>query len=282
MTPNMVLFQNPSELEGLWTVDSFNTIYPETEALKGCAIASLATDSKGNPDTTALVTLRTFIQNGDRAKGSKKYVVGVRFCGFGDMAMIDVISLDKGFHKNIAFEHLKRQDWPMLGEEMGKPVDHFDETTRAPFVVVGGHLNVDQKNAISFSGASQDYGGTILFSDSNAIAAYVASVCGLEVIEGDKEKGKAFVSDLLEIMLQHKLKPDFYEQLIEEVFQRANDTNRVFTTQHISALMTMKAFDRAISENKSMMQTMIDELGGFARYFILASMAQKMKTAQEA
>lgn len=274
MNPNVMVFQGVSVSEDLWTVNSFNTVYPETNALKGCAVAALATDSSGNPDTTAIVTLRTFIENGDRAKTDQKYVVGIRFYGMGDMASIDVISLDKSYHKYIAYEHLKRLQWPMLSEQSRQPVNELDETGRAPFVVVGGHLKVDTDGNVSFSGASGDYGDAIFFSDSNAIAAYVASICGIDVIEGDKEKGAAFVSDLLEIMLKYKPKPDFYERMVGEIYQRRSDPNRIFTSQHIGALITMKAPDRAISEDKHMLQTMIDEVtGGLGRYFLVANVA---------
>ncbi len=278
MNPNVIVLQDPSDIEGFWTVNSFNSIYSQTNALKGSAVAALATDTSGNPGTTAMVNMRTFIENGARAKNDQKYVVGIRFYGFGDMASIDVISLDKGFHKEIAYEHLKRLDWPMIGDEFGKPVDEFTQTTRAPFVVVGGHLKVGVDNNVGFSGASGDYGDAILFSDSNAIAAYVASSCGIDVIGGDKEKGAAFVSDLLEIMLKHKLKQDFYEQLVDEIYQRRSDTTRVFSSQHVGSLITMKALDRAIGEDKHMLQTMVDEVtGGLGRYFLIANVAQRVK-----
>ena len=148
--------------------------------------------------------------------------------------------------------------------------------------MVGGHLKVDTDSNVSFSGASGDYGDAIFFSDSNAITAYAASICGIDVIEGDKEKGAAFVSDLLEIMLKHKLKPDFYEQLVSEIYQRRNEPTRIFTAQHIGALITMKALDRAISEDKHTLQTMTDEVtGGLGRYFLVANVAQRVKQEAE-
>ena len=279
-----MLFQDPSHIEEYGTVATFNSAYPETNALKGCAVAALASDTSGNPDTTAIVTMRTFIQNGTRAKSDQKYVVGVRFCSFGDTAIIDVISFDKGFHKEITYEHLKRQEWSMFNEHGDEIyIDEFAETTRAPFVVVGGHLKVDSDNQVAFSGASGDYGKDIFFSESNAIAAYIASVCGLEVIEGDKKKGEAFVSDLLEIMLKHKLKPDFYEQFVDEVYQRRNDLSKMFTAQHCGALITMKAFDRASNEDENIFRTLIDEYfgGGLSRYFLMANLAHRTKQESE-
>jgi hypothetical protein len=279
MNPHGMLLQDPASLKGFWTVDSFNQLYSQPNALRGCAVITVAPpDTSGHPDIVAVATLRTFIENSARAKEDQKYVVGIRFYGFGDMATIDVISLDKDFHKNIAYEHVRRMLWPMLSEQSAKPINELDETTRAPFVVVGGHLKVNPDNKVCFSGASGDYGDAIFFSDSNAIAAYVTSTCGIDVVEGDKEKGAAFVNDLLEIMLKHKLKKDFYEQLVGEIYQRRSDASKLFSAQHIGALITMKALDRAISEDKTMVKMIVDEIsGGLGRYFFVAAIAQGIK-----
>ncbi len=280
MIKKIDLMQNPSDMEGFWTVDAFKEAYPEKPALTGCAIASVS-EEVGNPDKMAIATLRTFIENGNRAKDDQKYVVGIRFYSMGDMATIDVISMDKGFHKEIAYEHLKRMGWPSINEQTGKPINHLDETSRTPFAFVGGHLYVKDGEKTNLTGSSGDYGNSIFFSDSNAIAAYAASACGIEVTEGDKEKGEAFVQEILEFMLKHKMQPDFYEQFAKYVFEKTGRGVSSLTSQHIGALMTMKAADRAISENKDMMQAMVDELAGFSRFILVNGIAEKVKEAKE-
>jgi hypothetical protein len=75
--------------------------------------------------------------------------------------------------------------WP-TNDYLNQSADKLTETTVAPFVFVGGHLQVTN-DSVSFSGASGDYGSDIFFSDSNAIAAYVASVCGIEITAGEKK-----------------------------------------------------------------------------------------------
>ena len=279
MQSKINLMKNLSDIGEFWTVASFLEAYQQTNALIGCSIASISADpGNPDPDKIALITCRTFIENGVRAKDDQKYVVGIRFYTHGDMATIDVISLDKGFHKDICFEHLKRMGWPLLDKETGKSVDKLQETAVSAFLFVGGHLEVENDTHVNFFGSSGDYGDNIFFSDSNAIAAYVASICGIELGTGDKEKGEAFIQELLEFMLKHKTQKDFYEQLVQEVCEKTPGKPS-FTAQHIGALITMKVMDRVIAEEKDVTQMMIEEIacGGLSRYIMLSSVVKRMK-----
>jgi len=219
-----------------------------------------------------------FIENGARAKNGQKYIVGINFYGKGDMVTIDVISLDMGFHKDICFEHLTRSGWPSFSSVTNEKVDKLGETDRSPLLFVGGHLKVLEGNKVNFHGESSDYGSNILYSDGNAIAAYVASVCSVDVGQGDVKKGDEFIKELLEFLLKNKLKPDFYELLVEHTLDKTPQ-RKSFTSQHIGALMAMKVIDRSREENADPVQIMIEEVcgGGLARHFMLASVVKRLK-----
>ncbi len=199
------------------------------------------------------------------------------------MATIDVISADKGFHKNIAFDHIKRNNWPTYSDMDGRVPDETGETMRAPFVVVGGHLQINPEEKVNFFDSSGDYGSDIFFSDSNSIAAYVASACGLDVEQADKAKGELFVADLLTFMKENKLKEDFYEKFVEFVFEKNDDGGQKFTGQHMGSLITMKAADRAIKEEKSIIETTVDEVsgGGLSRFLMLSTLASKLRAKEK-
>jgi hypothetical protein len=179
---------------------------------------------------------------------------------------------------------MKSMGWPSYKEGTGMKIDPLDESHNGPFMVVGGHLNIDHTGAINFLGSSGDYGSDILFSDSNSIAEYVATACGLKVFpNGDSlKKGEDFIQKISEIMLRHKLKKNFYEKLVEETFE-ASSRKRVFTTQHLGSLMTMKIEDRIIDENpQDPMLIMVNELtDGFMRSVMLYGFAKKIRNAKE-
>lgn len=278
-----IAIMNGSDFANFWPIQAFTDVYKNDQsALTGCSVASLPMEFiDPDPDKVALVVCRTFIKKSDRAKKSQKYVVGIRFYSYGDMATIDVISLDENYHRDICFEHLKRMNWSTMDYLGQSNSDKLTETTVAPFVFVGGHLQVDN-NGVGFSGASGDYGSDIFFSDSNAIAAYVASVCGIEVTVGEKEKGEQFVQDLLEFMLKHKMKKDFYERLVDNVIEKTPG-RKSFTAQHMGSLITMKAWDRSIIEGKDFILMMIEEIasGGLSRHLLVSNVAKKVKEATQ-
>ena len=267
---------HPSELEDFWLVEAFNKMYIEQPSIKGYALAYLFDDE--NPKKVATVLMRTFIENGHNAKKDQKYIIGIRFYSFGDMATIDVISLNKGVHKEICYDHLKRIKWPRWNQETNRPVNYLNETARAPFLFVGGHLQV-KETGINFFGSSGDYGDKILFSDANSIAAYAASESGIKLETGEKKIGESFVKEILQIMYNHKLKSNFYEELVKNIFQRNSDKKITFTAQHIGALITMKVADRMISEGKDILTATVDEISGHSigRAIMFSNIERKLK-----
>lgn len=266
-----------NEFADFWPVEEFNKKYSEQEGIRSCSIAS-AFNIK-NPEKSGLVILRTFIQNGEKAKIDQKYIIGIRFYSFGDMATIDLVSLEKGYHREICYEHLKRMNWPLWSEDMGIFTDHYGETTRAPFLFVGGHLKVSDDNSVKFYGNSGDYGSKLLFSDSNSLANYILSVSGIPFF-GEKESGEELVEYLLKFMYENKLKREFYRDLISGLYSREEEIK--LTAQNIGALITMKVVDRHILGEGDILQLMVDETSeGLARDIMLQGVAQRVRHSKK-
>lgn len=257
-----------NDFANFWPIESFNEKYSE-EGIKFCSIAS-AFDIK-NPEKTSLIIFRTFIQNGEKAKKGQKYIIGIRFYSFGDIATIDLISLEKGFHREICYEHLKRMNFLLQEECMGGKVNHYNETIKVPFAFVGGHLKVLDNNFVEFHGDSGDYGGKIMFSDSNSLANYMLFPTGKS--SGEKDSGENLVHYLLRFMYNNKLKREFYRDLVADLYSREEDIK--ITSQNIGALITMKVMDRYILGEGDILQLMVDEISeGLARDIMIFGAAK--------
>lgn len=276
---NVELIQDRETLESSWTVTEFEKVYPEKPSITGCAIA-VESDEPGNPDKTAIITMRTFIENGKRAKGDQKYVLGIKFYSFGDMATFDVISTDKEYHRDIIHEHLTR-----LGHIERTPTESknkLNDTYFQPMMIVGGHLGVKENDNVNMIGDSGDYTGKVLREDVNDIAKYVISSCRANV-EGDTNKGQGFVKDMLDFMKENKMKEDFYERLLDFVYARDPQNYRAFTGQHLSSLIQMKVADRIIKEGGGdpLRLTTEEMTDGLGRYAMVAAVAAEMKRPKE-
>ncbi len=257
-------------------MEVFKKAYADKVGMCKFAIATFTPPSPVIPtaDKMGIAAFRIFIEKSQRAKTDQKFVVGINFSNFGDMAMIDIVSLDEGFHKDICFEHLTRMKWVMLNE-WGLTVDKLDETSRVPFAYVGSHLKITEEGAVALSGTSGDYGDNIFFSDANSIAAYALAACDISLVEGDIKEGGRFVKDILEIMVKHKLKKDFYEKLIDEI--SAKNPGRKFTSQHIGALLAMKTNDRVIAGG-DLFSVLTEEMtSGIMRYVHLSNVVQQIQ-----
>jgi len=265
------------ELGMYWPVSSFMEAYKRDNHLTGCVAATLSLDPE-NPNKTALVFLRTCIENSKRLKKGKsqKYVLALKFYNFGDLATLDVISLDKSFHRDVAYEHLKRMGWPLSESDS---VSRFKETVQSPFIFVGGSLDVSNEGVVRFFGKSGDYGNKISSVEIHAICKYVVSACGLRK-EGDLA-GETFINNLLKFMLRFKRKSDFYEKFYQDVLTNAPSLDQVFTTQQLGALMMMKVADRTIGEEGDRLQIMTEEVvDGFGKFVTVAGVAEQIKRSR--
>ena len=261
-----------NQFSSFWPIENFNEKYEE-EGIKSSSIATIF--DPAFPERTGMIILRTFIEKSKRAKTDQKYVIGLRFYSFGDMVTIDLISLDRDFHREICFDHLQRMNFPMWGEHM-ENVDHFAETTRAPFILAGGHLRVLDDNSVEFFGGSGDYTGKLLLSDSNSLASYISLVSGITSSE-EIEPGKGFINHLLKFIFENKLKKEFYQNLIADLYLQKDEA--FLNSQNIGALITMEVLDRHLAGNDNIIGLMVEEYTrGLASEVMLHSMARRIRT----
>jgi hypothetical protein len=263
------------EFADFFPIEVFYKNYKEEGIIKSSIVNAFNLES---PDKNALIIFRTFIQKSEKAKSDQKYIIGLRFYSFGDMATIDLISLDKEFHREICYEHLKRMNFPLWGENMEK-VDHYQETTRAPVIFTGGHLKILDDDSINFFGDSGDYTGKLLFSDCNSLARYICSISGVNFTQGEKEPGKNFVEDILKFMFENKQKNDFYQKFIANLFQKEEI---YLNSQNIGALIAMKVIDRHLLGEGELFALTIDEIsaGGLTRDIMLHGIARRMRAKE--
>ncbi len=257
----------------LWPIKDFNEVYSE-EGIKSLVVATFF-DAEF-PDKTGMIIFRTFIEKSERARKDQKYIIGLRFYTFGNFATIDLISLDKEFHREICYEHLKKMNFPMWGAYL-EEVDYYSETTRAPFVFAGGHLKISEDDSVEFFGDSGDYSGKLLLSDCNSLARYIASVSGIESSK-EAESGKAFVKHLLEFMFENKLKREFYQNFVADLYLQKEEVS--LNSQNIGALIAMKVIDRlTMNEGNDFIGLMVEEItDGLPREIMLHSMARRIRS----
>ncbi len=261
-----------NEFTDSWPIETFNKAYSE----KGIKTSFIANMFDPNfLERTAVIILRTFIQKSERARTDQKYIIGLRFYSFGDMATIDLISLDKNFHREICYNHLERMNFPMWGENL-KRVNHYEKTTRAPFIFAGGHLRVSEDDSVEFFGDSGDYTGRLLLSDSNSLARYISSVSGIKS-KGEIGPGKTLVEHLLRFMFENKLGREFYQNLIADLYLQEEELS--LNPQNMAALITMKVLDLlSINESLDFIKLMTEEMAeGLSRDIMIHSVARKIR-----
>jgi len=187
------------------------------------------------------------------------------------MVTIDLISLDRENHRDIASEHVKRMEWPLAENVSGS--EKFESTYHSPFAVTGGHLRVTDNDSLCFHGDSSDYTDYLLWSKANPVASFIAESLGLTV-ENNTRPGKQFMQKLLSFLQEHKLSDDFYEELATKSF---TDGGRV-TGQQLSAMLTMKSADRVLEEDEDFVSILVNELtGGFSSKIMVANAARQLR-----
>lgn len=255
-----------------WPIKTFNENYSDKRGIRKSFVLSVV--DYEFPERVAPIIVRMFIENRTKAKTDQKYIIGLRFYSFGEMATIDLISLENDYHREICYEHLKRMNSPLWSNNL-EVIDHYSETTRAPFMFAGGHLRVLDDTSINFFSDSGDYGKSLFFSNCNSLANYIMTLSGSKYLEQDFS-GEMFVKFLLEFMYKHKQDRSFYSKLIAELFTQENLAD--ITNQQIGAFMAMKAWDRYLEGDGDMLQLMIDEIsGGLSRDIMLQGVARKIR-----
>jgi hypothetical protein len=243
--------------KGDWLYDVFENAYVKESAHGIMKVFSIAgSDDPAGLNFTNMLNVRLFIEGGKETIGGQKYIAGLRFYSFGDMATLDIISLDKPYHRKIAMAHAQKMCWTQQDDQE----DLFRRSYMIPLMVVGGYLSVYDQD-VELADHSQDYGGDLLGCDVNALVWYITSLCGLSDVADPA--GKQFVVNLLAFMKEHCGKHDFYERLAQ-----IHSKN---TGQHCGGMLMMKIMDRMIAEKKEDLSQMImDEItDGFAQKYVV-------------
>lgn len=266
------LLNDLTEFSNHWTISGFQNAYPDSKAHRNCAIATLYADISA--DETTLVIFRTFLENDLQLKVAQKYVIALRFYGFGNIATLDLISMDVRRHAEIVNEHINRLDAPH-GRDAINP---YNGDSQIPYLIAGGWVQKNSNNKLVFNSRSLDYGASMFFADSNSIASYVAQSCGLKVDSTmNIQKGEYFFMNILDFMLKTKDSPDFYEKFATKALYEETE-KKGFNAQQITALMMMKVVDRHLNEGRDMIRLIVDEMTeGFGRRFMLESIAASMQ-----
>lgn len=260
----------------------------------------LAKSEDANPDNTGLILVRVALSDlENKISQHKKYVIMQTYYDNGDLSTIDIVKLPKDYHKEIVIEYLTRILSPELSREFASfvPIEAPEGVNeraiknivqedmlknvggQSRFLTAGGYAEGDEKN-IKFYGSSGDFLDTFSTYNVNEISSYLLSQTPLaESFEPvENAKGKEYIERCLDIMMKHKLKADFYSQLVD-FYLIENVKNKKLTGDHLLyALIMMKSMDRAIMEGKSPLQILTEEMvEGIGREMMIKSVAERMK-----
>lgn len=262
---NQTTIYSPEEIPNFWPADEFLKVY--SGPLTGCKLVVLSDeDDPSNPDKTALIILRTHIED---FHVEQKYIVGISFINFGQIMTIDVLSFNQlEFHREMCAKHCLKMNWPLIDG-----IGEFEKTYHTPFLFVGGFVSKENEQ-LFFSSESGDYGKEILISDANAIATYVAKLClHNEEVEGE---GKSFIEEVL-LFLQKNKGEQFFESLIPYIYERAENRKNIPEAQHLAALVTMKAFARSVNEQTDMLGILVQELMNLGNIITVSAVAWNLR-----
>ena len=231
-----MIINTGDEFTSDWPYALFKKAY---EDLKEGSVLKCATiiHSESEPDNVAPIVVRIFIQNGAQMKGCQKYIIGLRFFNFGEMATLDIISLKQPNHKSIVMEHARRMGWSR-SEHLQD--ENYRESYLVPMIASGASLKVTPDGKLIPSSESMDYKGRLFDYNINDITGRIAYYCNMG--EETSSVDSDFLSKLVDFMHANKGHELFYERLIEHF------PPRQITGQNISAIVLMKVVDRSIKE----------------------------------
>lgn len=259
-----------------WTISGFRKAYPDSRAINSTAIAMLSSDINDS-EKTRLAIIRLNIEDSLKLENEQNYIIALRFYNFGQVATLDLISLDASTHEEIVTEHLKRLNVPQERDRLNP----HNTTKQIPFLIAGGLVKKTSDNCLKFSSSSYKYGMSMFFADSNSIAAYVANACELMVDPSNNiQGGKDFIRNILEFMLEMNDRANFYEQfsvkaLSEAIMERGMNANQ------INALLMMKVLDRHVNEGGDVVKIVINEMAdGFSSHFLRVSLSMRMQRSE--
>lgn len=254
-----------------WAISGFENAYPEVGSIRKCVFATMRSKTV-HPQTKAVIALRLFLQDGIKLRDEQKYIIALRFYNFGKMATLDVISLDSEKHEEIVGEHLKQIN--ALESKGAKP---YSVSTQIPFVISGAWVKKDPQNFLKFDYTSFEYGHSMFFANSNAVASYVAHVCGLKVRPFENVfLGEDCISNILDFMVNLKSRYKFYELFVAKALRGFRNQDGL-SSQQVASLLMMKVLDRHEREGEDFSSLFIEEINyGLNKHYLLESMALRL------
>jgi hypothetical protein len=198
----------------------------------------------------ALALVRVLIQGSKRLHEGRKFIVTVRFQGYGDSVLIDLVSLNLDLHREIALAHLV-----LWGNEIPS---QFDVWAAFPYVVAGGHVCREDEIA-RFDGSHGDFGNLLFGVEVNHVASYLLGHTDIGTDAVQSDAGQRLMQDILGLMLKFQRSAKFYERAYD--FLLAKMPGNMYG-QHIAALIAMKAHDRVAAEGGDLKQRFDEETAG--------------------
>lgn len=255
----------PAEVSG-YNVDEFQQALVQTNN----PISAEYCLAVGDGSKEVPIFVRILLEESHRLRQGQKFVITFRFQAFGEVLMIDVVSLNEDFHWQIASRYLSLYGIRRRGSH--------SLTDEVPYVIAGGFANC-RNDQIDFSGESQDFGDKILGLDVNCLAQFLLINTEIATNIGSASKGEELLCQLAQVMLTHGGQSDFYERFVDF----ARDRNAKFYAQNIGALIRMRADDVAARTGLSYGSALVLEMSGgkLSSYIMLSGVAERIRKKKE-
>jgi hypothetical protein len=232
-------------------------------------------DAAPTPENIGLVLVRLALSDlEDKLSTRKKYVILQTYYDEGDLSTIDVVRLPFRYHREIVKEYLEN----ILTVEISRQAVPLHESL-SRFLTAGGFVE-ENGDKIKFHGSSGDFSNRFSVYDVNHIASYLTRESGLfeNVKPENISKGEEYVERCLDIMRQHKLKPEFYSELVK-LYLLENVREEKYVGSHLLySLNLMKSIDRASKEGEDITQVLVEEsVEGIGREMMIRGIAERLK-----
>lgn len=227
------------------------------------------------PEDMGLVLVRIALSDLEgKLSSERKYVILQTYYDEGDLSTIDIVRLPFSYHREIVRDYLEN----ILTSEISRQIIPLHESL-SRFLTAGGFVE-GNGNKIKFHDSSGDFSNRFSVYDVNEIASYLTKESELfENVEPENiDKGKEYIERCLDIMRQHKLKPEFYSQLVD-LYLLENVGEKEYVGSHLLySLDLMKSIDGAIKGRKDITQVFVEEsVEGIGREMMIKKVAERLK-----
>lgn len=238
---------------------------------KAFYLAKFSEELNIDPYNIATVLIRIALSDLEgKLSKERKYVILQTYYDEGDLTTIDIVRLPLNTHKEIVKEYLEK----ILPNQISRQILPLDNGY-SRFLTAGGFIK-GNNNEIEFYGSSGDFSNEFSIFNVNDISSYLVKESDLfsEVKPKNYEKGKEYIEKCLDIMCKYKLTSEFYSQLVDFYLQNPKPLSHIFYS-----LILMKSIDKAIKENKDIIQIIIEETAdGIGKEMVIKGLSKKILT----